>query len=148
MAVSARRGGSEWILTCVRMTVPEAEGWAGSGTAFHHFPTCARPVMLAAMTEPRHRSPRRAHADYRWTRDKMLAFLTALARSGSVSDAAAAVGMSRQSAYRLRARLGAGFAAVWDEGIVIAQQARAARIAAARARRMADRAGLTGPRTR
>lgn len=79
--------------------------------------------MLAAMTQPQHpRSPRRANADYRWTRDKMVAFLRALARSGSVRAAAAAVGMSRQSAYRLRARLGAGFAAAWDAGLVVARQ--------------------------
>ena len=40
----------------------------------------------------------------RWTRPKMVAFLHALASTRSVSGAAKAVGMSRNSAYRLRAR--------------------------------------------
>ena len=47
----------------------------------------------------------RCHADYRWTVPKVAAFLKALAESGSVAGAAREVGMSRQSAYRLRARL-------------------------------------------
>ena len=63
---------------------------------------------------------RRTNADYRWTKPKLLAFLQALARTGSVAQAARGVGMSRQSAYRLRARMGADFAAVWDE---VGQQA-------------------------
>ena len=67
-----------------------------------------------------HRSPRRSNADYRWTRPKIIAFLHALAAAGSVAQAARSVGMSRQSAYRLRARLGAGFGAVWDEGLALA----------------------------
>jgi len=54
---------------------------------------------------------------YHWTTDKALAFLGALAELGQVSEAARAVGMTRQSAYRLRARLGdAGpFARAWDQ---------------------------------
>lgn len=40
-----------------------------------------------------------------WTGAKMAAFIDALAGSHSVSDAARSVGMSRQSAYKLRARL-------------------------------------------
>ncbi|MGX7896926.1 hypothetical protein [Tsuneonella sp. HG222] len=51
------------------------------------------------------RTPRRLNADYRWTMPKVLAFLEALATCGSVAQAARAVGMSRQSAYRMRARL-------------------------------------------
>jgi molybdenum-dependent DNA-binding transcriptional regulator ModE len=66
------------------------------------------------------RPSRRANADYRWTRDKMLSFLRALAQGGSVAAAARGVGMSRQSAYRLRARLGAGFAKAWDDGLRLA----------------------------
>jgi hypothetical protein len=42
-------------------------------------------------------------------------FIAALARTGCVGRAAAAAGMSRESAYRLRRRKGAGsFAAAWD----------------------------------
>lgn len=40
-----------------------------------------------------------------WTGAKMAAFIDALAGSQSVAEAARRVGMSRQSAYRLRARL-------------------------------------------
>jgi hypothetical protein len=65
---------------------------------------------------PRHaRKPRRCHADYRWTASKVIAFLDALAESGRVDEAAAAVGMGRQSAYRLRRRLaGTRFDAAFD----------------------------------
>jgi hypothetical protein len=46
----------------------------------------------------------------------MAEFLRALASTHSVKAAAEAVGMSRQSAYRLRARLkGMAFDAAWDE---------------------------------
>lgn len=74
------------------------------------------------MTQPRPRSARRPNAQYRWTRDKALAFLQALARGASVAAAAREVRMGRQSAYRLRARLGEGFAEVWDEGRARAAQ--------------------------
>jgi molybdenum-dependent DNA-binding transcriptional regulator ModE len=76
------------------------------------------------MTAPK--PPRRSNADYRWTRPKLLAFMDALAATGSVARAARSVGMSRQSAYRLRARLGARFGAVWDEALVIARVRRIA----------------------
>ena len=49
-----------------------------------------------------------------WTRAKMVAFLRELAASQSVSQAARAAGMGRQSAYKLRQRV-RGFAAAWDE---------------------------------
>ena len=49
----------------------------------------------------------------------MLAFLRALSLCGSVAEAARAVGMSRQSAYRLRARMGAGLLALWDDGVAL-----------------------------
>lgn len=50
-----------------------------------------------------------------WTRPKMAQFLQALADTGSVSTAANSVGMSRQSAYRLRSRLiGQPFDITWD----------------------------------
>lgn len=50
-----------------------------------------------------------------WTAERQLAFLGELARTRSVTRAARAVGMSRESAYRLRGRpTGALFAAAWD----------------------------------
>jgi hypothetical protein len=58
-----------------------------------------------AAPPPPARNPRRLNADYRWTVPKVTAFLEALARSGQVAEAARSVGMGRQSAYKLRARL-------------------------------------------
>ena len=53
-----------------------------------------------------------------WTAKRQLRFLDALARTRSVIKAAAAAGMSRESAYRLRDRKeGALFAALWDRAI-------------------------------
>ena len=50
-----------------------------------------------------------------WTAERQLRFLDALTRTRSVTEAAAAAGMSRESAYRLRARAeGALFGALWD----------------------------------
>ena len=50
-----------------------------------------------------------------WTVDRQCGFLAYLYLTGSVSAAAERVGMSRESAYRLRARVGAqGFAVQWD----------------------------------
>lgn len=58
--------------------------------------------------------PLRFRADG-WTPMKQAAFLGALAETWSVAAAARAVGMSRESAYRLRERRGAeSFAAAWD----------------------------------
>jgi hypothetical protein len=51
----------------------------------------------------------------RWTNRKMVDFLRALATTHSVGDAAKAVGMSRQSAYKLRTRTkGRAFDLAWD----------------------------------
>lgn len=51
-----------------------------------------------------------------WSPDRQLAFLAALSLSRSVTKSAAAVGMSRESAYRFRARPDAAlFAARWDQ---------------------------------
>lgn len=89
------------------------------------------------MTEPYPpRPPRRSNADYRWSRIKIIAFLKALPATLSVTEAARSVGMSRQSAYRLRARLGPGFAEVWDDGLALGLTLR--RTANARAERSAD----------
>lgn len=60
-----------------------------------------------------------------------MAFLEALAILGNVAAAVREVGMSRHSAYRLRARLGPGFAEVWDEGLALAAQRRESRRRAA-----------------
>jgi hypothetical protein len=58
--------------------------------------------------------PTRARRDG-WTPAKQRAFLEALARTGQVGLAARAVGMSHQSAWRLRGRAQAeSFAAAWD----------------------------------
>ncbi len=50
-----------------------------------------------------------------WTEEKQRRFIEMLADSGLVGDAAKAVGMSRESAYRLRrSPHGAAFARAWD----------------------------------
>ncbi len=49
----------------------------------------------------------------RWNGPKAAAFLKALAHYGKVAKAAREVGMSRQAAYRLRARA-PKFAEMWD----------------------------------
>jgi hypothetical protein len=63
-----------------------------------------QPHPLASGASPAPRPVPRSHADYRWTPDKATAFLGALAMCGKVAVAARCVGMTRQSAYRLRAR--------------------------------------------
>lgn len=51
----------------------------------------------------------------RWTKPKMAQFLRELAASHSISAACKAVGMSRQAAYKLRARLkGEPFDIAWE----------------------------------
>lgn len=58
--------------------------------------------------------PLRARKDG-WTPLRQAEFLGMLAQTRSVRAAAAFVGMSRESAYRLRRKPGAGeFAAIWD----------------------------------
>lgn len=60
-----------------------------------------------------------------WTVDRQLRFLDTLARSRNVGQAAAAAGMSRESAYRLRKRDGAAlFAALWDIALAPALSAK------------------------
>ena len=76
-----------------------------------------------------------------WTAERQLAFLGALARTRSVTRAAASVGMSRESAYRLRARQGGAlFAAAWDR--VLAAEGHNA------ATRVAGRNGIRHPARR
>jgi hypothetical protein len=58
--------------------------------------------------------PRRARRDG-WTPERQRLFLHELAQTRSIGRSAESVGMSRESAYRLRARPGAAsFAAAWD----------------------------------
>lgn len=58
--------------------------------------------------------PLRARADG-WSEARQCGFLVQLYLTGSVAAAARAVGMSRESAFRLRARRGAeSFARAWD----------------------------------
>ena len=53
-----------------------------------------------------------------WTHARQAEFIGHLAETGSVLAAARAVSMSRESAYRLRRRSGAGgFAAAWDAAL-------------------------------
>ena len=53
-----------------------------------------------------------------WTVERQADFLGMLAETGSVIGACEAVGISRKSAYRLRALPGAGsFAAAWDAAL-------------------------------
>lgn len=61
--------------------------------------------------------PLRARADG-WTPLRQAEFLGHLAATGSVAQAARAVSMARETAYRLRARADAGsFAAAWDAAL-------------------------------
>lgn len=82
-------------------------------------PGCGVPAMFLLPMPYRFIPWQPARPDARaWTSDQQHAFVAALARCGVVARAAASVGMSATSAYRLRARRGAeGFAAAWDRAI-------------------------------
>jgi hypothetical protein len=87
--------------------------------------------------------PLRARSDG-WTPLRQAAFLVALARTRSVAGAAREVGLSRVSAYALRARPGAeSFAAVWDA--VLAGRMRVQRKFTPAERRAAAIEGLVKP---
>ena len=59
-----------------------------------------------------------------WTVERRLGFLATLARSRCVTRAAASVGMSRESAYRLRTREECAlFAALWNRVLAPAPDA-------------------------
>ena len=63
-------------------------------------------------------SPRRPPRPHEWTPARMAAFLDALRATQSVSRAARAVGMGRQSAYKLKRRMaGQPFAEAWDSAV-------------------------------
>lgn len=73
-----------------------------------------RPSVDLDTSDPRHLTADSVSAE-RWTKSKMADFLRMLACTHSVSSAARSVGMSRQSAYKLRARLkGAPFDIAWE----------------------------------
>jgi hypothetical protein len=73
------------------------------------------PIHPAASDDADPNCQTEARSGERWTAAKMAAFLRALAATHSVSAAARSAGMSRQSAYRLRARLkGKAFDLAWD----------------------------------
>ncbi|MFB0874321.1 MULTISPECIES: LysR family transcriptional regulator [unclassified Sphingobium] len=74
------------------------------------------------MDQNPHPNPSRPRAASRghWTPALQARFLAALLQSGSVRDAARAVGMSPSSAHRLRRRLaGTEFDANWDEALAM-----------------------------
>ena len=74
-----------------------------------------------------------------WTIERQADFLGLLAETGSVIGACEAVGMSRKSAYRLRALPGAeSFAAAWDAALGRAAPAKRKVTAEERARRALD----------
>ena len=70
------------------------------------------------------RKPRPKPDNSRWTGEKATIFLKLLARSGKVAASARAVGMSRQAAYRLRARA-PKFAEYWDMSMEVWRKTRA-----------------------
>lgn len=59
-----------------------------------------------------------------WSPPRQRGFIVRLALTGSVPHAARAVGLSRESAYRLRARAHAGgFARAWDRALDLGRDA-------------------------
>jgi hypothetical protein len=74
------------------------------------------PIDPAAVAEDADFNPQTGdRSGERWTATKMARFLRMLSATHSVSAAARSVGMSRQSAYRLRSRLkGKPFDLAWD----------------------------------
>ena len=77
-------------------------------------------------TPPPARTPRPS-AEYRWTQAKALIFIEALAWHGKVAAAARSVGMTRQSAYRLRARV-PQVAEVWDYALAARRERQRAKV--------------------
>lgn len=76
-------------------------------------------------TSPRAlRQPNPAPDNTRWTGEKAATFLKLLGRTGKVAASARAVGMSRQAAYRLRARA-PRFAEYWDMAMEVAARRKA-----------------------
>ena len=120
--------------------------WVRAGplaNAFSYTPEfCPIRRMDTPHTNPESRSAdpalaraRAAPDTSRWTGEKAGAFLRALAQHGKVAAAARSVGMSRQAAYRLRARA-PQFARLWDEAMRLGQAARLRARAARRRKRV------------
>jgi hypothetical protein len=65
-----------------------------------------------------------------WTLERRVQFLHCLAEKGNVRRACAQVGLSRQGAYKLRAR-NPEFARIWDAALMAARDARIERLLAA-----------------
>jgi hypothetical protein len=78
-------------------------------------------VVPSTLTEGITAPPKEPTAHTRhdgWTRERMIAFLEALVETASVTTAAQSVGMTRQTAYRLRARLiGQPFDHAWEAAL-------------------------------
>lgn len=99
----------------------------GVRSAFLHTPTYDLNSRMTARFIPRWPAylrlpdfapvPMRGRGDG-WTPVRQGDFIGFLAQTGSVAEAARQVGMSRESAYRLRRREGAqGFATAWDAAL-------------------------------
>lgn len=71
--------------------------------------------------------PPRPTSEYRWTPSKARAFIEALAQHGKVAVAARSVGMTRQSAYRLRDRI-PQVAEVWPRAQAAGQARRRGKV--------------------
>jgi hypothetical protein len=80
--------------------------------------------MMTDMASPEHPATQTLPVPApRWTPEKQGKFLEALARCGSVKGAAAFVGMSRESAHRLRRRdEGRAFSRAWDAALIHARE--------------------------
>ena len=93
-------------------------------------------ALSSPMSQPAPDKSSLPDPSYHWTTLKAEVFLGALADLGRVGEAARAVGMGRQSAYRLRQRLGEGslFARAWDAALA---EGGARRRAVGRSRRKA-----------
>ena len=77
----------------------------------------AAPRTPAKSIPPFHAVPMRVRADG-WTPLRQAEFIGHLAETRSVAKAARAVGMARETAYRLRGRSGGeGFDAAWDAAL-------------------------------
>jgi hypothetical protein len=92
------------------------EGWGlsgaeGAGDGHHPNPSSKEEGPLCR--EPATSSRKTRH--HEWTRARMVGFLRELAACQNVSQAARSVGMGRQSAYKLRDRMGGTpFALAWE----------------------------------
>jgi len=93
------------------------------------------PPASAAPARARHPDPL-PHDRYRWTPAKAVAFLRDLADHGNVARAARSVGMTRQSAYRLRDRSPV-IAEAWPLAIEAGARRAALALSKAEVRRMA-----------